>query len=82
VKPGEITPISIIPSMSALTVTATQPAEVFVDGERVGETPLTNRPVNVGTREVVVKSASGGERRFTKTVTVEPVRIDVDFSTP
>jgi hypothetical protein len=81
VKPGETTAISIIPSMSALTVTATQPAEVLVDGERVGETPLTNRPVNVGTREVVVKSASG-ERRFTITVTVDPVRIDVDFATP
>jgi hypothetical protein len=82
VKPGEITAVSIVPSMSALTVTATQPAEVFVDGERVGETPLTSRPLNVGTRDVVVKSASGGERRFTITVTVDPVRIDVDFSTP
>jgi PEGA domain-containing protein len=68
--------------MSALTVTATQPAEVFIDGERVGETPLTSRPINLGTRDVVVKSASGGERKFTITVTVDPVRIDVDFSTP
>jgi hypothetical protein len=82
VKPGEITAVSIVPSVSALTVTATQPAEVFVDGERVGETPLTSRPINLGTRDVLVKSASGGERRFTITVTVDPVRIDVDFSTP
>ena len=81
VKPGETTAVSIVPSMSALTVTATQPAEVFIDGERVGETPLTSRPINLGTRDVVVKSASGGERRFTITVTVDPVRIDVDFST-
>jgi len=82
VKPGATTAISIVPSMSALTVTATLPAEVLVDGERVGETPLAGRPINLGTREIVVRSASGGERRFTMTVTVNPVRIDVDFSTP
>ena len=82
VKPGAITPVSIVPAMSALTVTATLPAEVLVDGERVGETPLTSRPVNLGTRDVVVRSASGAERRFSITVTVNPVRIDVDFSTP
>jgi hypothetical protein len=82
VIPGAITPVSIVPPASALTVTATLPAEVLVDGERVGETPLTRRPVNLGTREVVVKSASGVERRFTITVTASPVRLDVDFSTP
>jgi hypothetical protein len=82
VKPGATTAISIVPAGSTLTVTSTLPAEVFVDGERVGETPLTGRPLSLGTRDIVVKSASGPERRFTITVTATPVRLDVDFAAP
>lgn len=81
-NPGEITSVSIVPPPSALTVTATLPAEVSIDGERVGETPLTDHPVSLGTRDITVKSATGVERHFTMTVTVKPVRIEVDFSKP
>ena len=82
VKPGATTAISIVPAGSTLTVTSTLPAEVLVDGERVGETPLTGRPLSLGTRDIVVKSATGPERRFTITVTAAPVRLDVDFAAP
>ena len=71
-----------MPPPSTLTVTASAPGEVFVDGQRVGETPLTDYPVNLGTRDIVVRAASGAERRFTTTVTTVPVRLDVDFSKP
>ena len=78
--PGQTIALSIVPPPSSLTVTATALAEVLIDGERVGVTPLTNQPITLGTREIVVKSSSGDLRRFTKQVTVEPVKIDVDFS--
>jgi hypothetical protein len=82
IEPGETASISVVPPPSALTVTASAPGEVFVDGQRAGETPLTDYPVNLGTRDIVVRAASGAERRFTTTVTTVPVRLDVDFSKP
>ena len=48
----------------------------------MGETPLTNYPIGLGTRDIVVRGADGTERRFTQRVTVAPVQIEVDFSKP
>ena len=80
IEPGKIASISVVPAPSTLTVTASAPAEVLVDGQKVGDTPLASFPVNLGTREIVVKSAAGVTRRFTTTVTSAPVHLDVDFS--
>jgi hypothetical protein len=82
IEPGKTASISVVPAPSMLTVTASAPGEVLIDGQRVGETPLTNYPVNLGTRDIVVRSESGVARRFTTTVTTAPVRLDVDFSKP
>jgi hypothetical protein len=82
IAPGKMTSLSLVPSPSTLTVTSTMPATVVIDGEQAGETPLTDYPVALGTRDIVVTSAAGGERRYTTRVTVTPVRIDVDFSQP
>ena len=82
VQPGETTSLSVVVSPSTLTVTASAPAVVLVDGQQVGETPVTNLPIALGTRDIVVKAADGMERQFTKKVTVAPVQIDVDFSKP
>jgi hypothetical protein len=80
VRPGEITVLDIALPRSTLSVTSSEPAEVFVDGARVGPTPLTDAAIDVGTREIVVRRASGGERRFTATVTTKPYTLNVDFS--
>jgi hypothetical protein len=82
IKPGEVASLSLSPPPSKLTVTATAPAEVLVDGESAGQTPLTDHPVPLGTHDIVVKSSTGDVRRFGTLVTVKPVRIDVDFSKP
>jgi hypothetical protein len=82
VNPGQTTTLSIVPPPSALTVTASAPAVVLVDGEQVGETPLTNHPIALGTRDIVVRSIAGPERRYTRRVTVAPIQIEVDFSRP
>ena len=82
VQPGGATSLSVVPPRSALTVIATAPAEVWLDRVRVGQTPLVQLPVDLGTREVVVKSAAGDERRFTVTVTVQPATFNIDFSKP
>ena len=82
VRPGEVTSLSIVPPRSALSVTATAPADVWLDGVRVGQTPLVQLPVELGTREVVVRNAAGDERRFTVTIAVKPTVLNVDFTKP
>jgi len=81
-KPGELLTLSVTPPPSTMTVTATEAAEVWLDGKRVGETPLNAMPVDLGTHEIVVKRAAGGERRFTVAVTVSPFTLNVDFTRP
>ena len=82
INPGETTRVVIAPSPSRLTVSSALHAEVLIDGERVGETPLTNFPIRLGTREIVVRTAAGQERRYTLTVSATPVQLDVDFAAP
>ena len=83
VKPGEGATVRLTPEPSKLSVTATDAAEVFVDGTRIGEVPLTNAPVALGTHEIVVRrTADGAERRSTITVGVAPSALHVDFSRP
>ena len=82
VEPGKTTSLSLVPSPSTLTVTSTMPATVLIDGARVGDTPLTDHPLALGTRDILVRSASGAERKYTKRVTVAPLLIEVDFSRP
>jgi hypothetical protein len=65
-----------------LTVNASLPAEVLIDGQRIGETPLLDHPISLGTHVVAVRSITGAERRSTITVTGKPVQLDIDFSKP
>jgi hypothetical protein len=80
VRPGEFTTVSVIPPKSTLTVTSTAAADVWIDGARVGQTPLVAFPVDLGTREIVLKRENGDVRRTTVVVTAKPAAVDVDFS--
>jgi hypothetical protein len=82
VKPGEGTPIRLTPEPSRLSITATEPAEVWLDGARIGDAPLTGVAVPLGTHEIIVRRAAGGERRFTVSIGVAPFQLHVDFSQP
>jgi hypothetical protein len=81
IEPGKTASLTLTPDGSKLSVTATVPAEVLVDGQHVGDTPLNDQPIALGTRDIVVKSPAG-ERHFSQTVTTKPVRLEVDFSKP
>jgi CheY-like chemotaxis protein len=82
VQPGEFTTASVVLPKTTVSITATPGAEVWIDGVRVGETPLVNLPIELGTREIVLKHATLGERRVAATATVKPLKIDVDFTKP
>jgi serine/threonine-protein kinase len=63
-----------------LAVNALPWAEVWIDGEHVGETPLGNLTRTIGTHEVVFRHPELGEKKQTITVTLrEPARIGVDL---
>jgi hypothetical protein len=79
VRPGETTQLSIAPPRSKATFTATSPAEVWVDGVSVGQTPLIDLPVQIGTHHVRMKSGTA-ERQFTVTATMTPLAFNADFS--
>jgi PEGA domain len=82
VRPGEVTAVSMTVPKTPVTVTATPSAEVWLDGVKIGETPLADFPVGLGTREFVLKSPGLGERRLMTTVTVQPSTVNVDFTKP
>jgi len=79
VRPGETTQLSIAPPQSKATFTATAPAEVWLDGKHVGQTPLIDLPVDIGTHHVKMKSGSA-EQQFTVTATMTPLAFNGDFS--
>ena len=66
---------------TTLTLTTSAPAELLIDGVNVGKTPLIDYPVQIGTRDVQVKSAAG-DRRLSVVATVKPVVVKVDLSKP
>lgn len=82
IKPGDVTSISVEPKTSTISVTSSVPSEVFVDGERLGETPLAAAAIRVGTRDIVVKSASGERRRTITVLANQPTQLEFDFAAP
>ncbi len=79
VKPADTTTINLTPQ-TTIAVTSNEPAEVLIDGTRVGETPFEGK-VGLGTHSVTVRTA-GGERQLTVAATSKPVQLEVDFSKP
>jgi hypothetical protein len=79
VNPGETTPVRVMPPTSTLIVMAAPSAEIWLDGARIGETPLPAVPTAIGAHQVVVKRG-GVERAFTITVGTKPYTLDADAS--
>ena len=61
-------------------MTSNEPAEVLIDGTRVGDTPYDGT-VDLGTHTVTVRTA-GAERQLTVAATSKPVQLEIDFSKP
>jgi hypothetical protein len=79
IKPGERNAYTVTPPRSTVSVTSSEPAEVFLDGTKIGDTPLNAVPATIGTHDLVVKRASGSQKRMAITVTVKPFAVNVDF---
>jgi hypothetical protein len=80
VTAGQTAALSVDLPRAPLSINAVPWAEVFIDGTRVGETPLGNLPQTLGTHDIVFRHPQLGERRVTTTVTLkETNRISIDM---
>lgn len=80
VQPGKVSSLNIDLPNGVVNLNATPWAEVWIDGERVGETPIGNLTVPIGPHEVVFRHPQFGEKRHAISVTLGgPVRVSVDM---
>ena len=80
IEPGKTAVVNVDPPNGVMNINAQPWAEVWVDGQRIGETPIGNLSRPVGPHEVVLRHPEFGERRETVTVTLkQPARLGVDM---
>src|SRR5262249_23340765 len=81
ISPGKTASLRIDPPKMSLSVNARPWADVSIDGVAVGQTPIANVGVTIGTHQVVFRHPQLGERRQAVVVTAKgPNRIAVDLT--
>ena len=81
ITPGQTTLVRIDAPMVPMNVNARPWAEVTLDGESLGQTPISNATVSVGTHQLAFRHPQLGERRQTVVVTAKgPNRVAVDLT--
>jgi hypothetical protein len=82
IEPGEVRSISVDPRGS-VNLNAVPWAEVIIDGRKVGDTPIANLQLPLGTRSLVFRHPQLGERRVTVTVKSNAAAaVSVDMTKP
>jgi hypothetical protein len=77
---GQTLALDLETPSGSVSINARPWAEVFVDGRRVGETPIANLSLPIGERELVFRHPQFGERRQTIVVGLgAPTRIGVEL---
>jgi hypothetical protein len=80
IEPGEVRSISLDPRGS-VNLNASPWAEVWIDGKKIGDTPIANHQMSLGVREVVFRHPQHGERRVTVTVKADgPAAVSIDMT--
>jgi hypothetical protein len=83
VSPGKVTTVTVDFPKGSMAINALPWAEVWMDGNKIGETPIGNFAVPIGSHDVVFKHPDLGEQRETVLVTLKnPVRLSVDMRKP
>jgi hypothetical protein len=77
---GQTAAVTLEPATGTLSVNAQPWAEVWIDGKRIGETPIGNLPLAIGNHDLMLRHPELGERRRTVAVTANtPARLGIDF---
>jgi len=80
VAAGKVSSIKIEFPKGTIALQAIPWADVWIDGEKVGETPIGNLALTIGTHEVIFRHPDLGEQRQLATVTLTaPTRVSVDM---
>jgi hypothetical protein len=80
VQAGRTAAVAIESPRVPVHINAVPWAEVWIDNQRVGETPIGNLLQTVGSHEVTFRHPELGERRMVVVVTMkEPARISIDL---
>jgi len=80
VAAGKVTPIKVEFPKGTIALNAVPWAEVWVDGEKIGETPIGNLSLSLGPHEVVFRHPELGEQRHAALITLKaPARLSVDL---
>lgn len=80
VVPGKVAPLKIELPNQKMSLNAVPWAEVWIDGQKMGETPIGDLPIPVGPHEIIFRHPELGEQRHAITVTASaPARLSVDM---
>jgi hypothetical protein len=80
IEAGEVRSLNVQPT-GTVNLNAVPWAEVWIDGKKMGETPLANLQIPLGNREIIFKHPQYGERRMMTAIAAgAPAAISVDFS--
>jgi hypothetical protein len=80
IAPGRVATVRVEMPQGRLALNASPWAEVWINGERAGETPIGNLPIAIGMHDVVFRHPELGEQRHRVTVTASDVaRLSVDM---
>jgi hypothetical protein len=80
IEPGEERSVNVQPT-GELSLNALPWAEVWIDGQKTGDTPIANLRVPLGTHEIVFKNPQYPDRQLTTTVRANaPSAAAVDFT--
>jgi hypothetical protein len=80
IRAGQTSAVRVDAPNGTLHINAVPWAEVFIDGQRIGDTPIGNLQTRIGSREIVFRHPELGERKATALVTMkEPTRISMDL---
>jgi hypothetical protein len=80
VIPGKVAPLAIELPQGTINLNALPWAEVWIDGRRIGETPIGNLAIPIGPHEILFRHPQYGERKQAVSVTMSaPVRLSVDM---
>lgn len=83
VPAGVVAPIAVEIPLGLIALNASPRAEVWIDGTKVGETPIGNLSLPIGTHDVVFRHPDFGEERQAAVVTLKDVaRLSVEFKKP
>jgi len=80
VSAGKVAPVQVELPQGSINLNASPWAEVWIDGRRVGDTPIGNLAIPIGPHEILFRHPQYGEKKQAVSVTMNaPVRLSVDM---